>query len=74
MKVVLLGATGFVGSALLKEALERGHRVTAIARDSKKLELDSASHSTISVQDFAVAMIDELEHSRHLLLLSAARQ
>lgn len=73
MKVVLLGATGFVGSALLKEALERGHRVTAIARDSK-LELDSASHSTISVQDFAVAMIDELEHSRHLLLLSAARQ
>ena len=33
MKVVLLGATGFVGSALLKEALDRGHRVTAIVRD-----------------------------------------
>jgi hypothetical protein len=31
MKVALLGATGFVGSALLKEALDRGHIVTAIA-------------------------------------------
>jgi uncharacterized protein len=30
MKVALLGATGFVGSALLKEALGRGHLVTAI--------------------------------------------
>jgi uncharacterized protein YbjT (DUF2867 family) len=32
MKVALLGATGFVGSALLKEALNRGHIVTAIVR------------------------------------------
>ena len=38
MKVVLLGATGFVGSALLKEALDRGHTVTAIVRDPVKLE------------------------------------
>lgn len=34
MKVALLGATGFVGSALLGEALSRGHSVTAIARDA----------------------------------------
>ena len=26
-KVALLGATGFVGSALLEEALDRGHRI-----------------------------------------------
>src|SRR3984893_2105141 len=38
MKVVLLGATGFVGSALLKEALDRGHVVTAIVRHPEKLE------------------------------------
>lgn len=37
MKVALLGATGFVGSAILNEALERGHTVTAIARDPKAL-------------------------------------
>jgi putative NADH-flavin reductase len=38
MKVALLGATGFVGSALLKEALDRGHTVTAIVRNPEKLE------------------------------------
>ena len=38
MKIALLGATGFVGSALLKEALARGHTVTAIVRDPDKLE------------------------------------
>ena len=38
MKVALLGATGFVGSALLKEALDRGHIVTAIVPHPEKLE------------------------------------
>lgn len=38
MKIALLGATGFVGSALLKEALDRGHSVTAIVRHPETLE------------------------------------
>jgi NADPH:quinone reductase-like Zn-dependent oxidoreductase len=37
MHIVLLGATGFVGSALLKEALHRGHKVTAVVRHPEKL-------------------------------------
>jgi putative NADH-flavin reductase len=37
-KVALLGATGFVGSALLKEALDRGHVVTAIVPNPEKIE------------------------------------
>lgn len=36
MKIALIGATGFVGSAVLKEALERDHVVTAIARHPEK--------------------------------------
>ena len=38
MKIVLIGATGFVGSKVLKEALSRGHEVTAISRNTAKLE------------------------------------
>jgi putative NADH-flavin reductase len=38
MKVALLGATGFVGSALLKEELDRGPVVAAIVRHPEKLE------------------------------------
>ena len=36
-KVLLIGATGFVGSALLNELVNRGHEVTAIVRDVKSL-------------------------------------
>ena len=38
MKIALIGATGFVGSAILKEALDRGHEVTAIVRHPEKLQ------------------------------------
>lgn len=38
MKIALLGVSGFVGSAILKEALGRGHEVTAIVRDPEKLQ------------------------------------
>ncbi|MGN6144760.1 MAG: NAD(P)-dependent oxidoreductase [Mesorhizobium sp.] len=37
MKIALIGASGFVGSALLKEAAARGHSVTAIVRNPGKI-------------------------------------
>lgn len=37
MKVLLIGATGFVGTPLLAELLQRGHQVTVLARDPSKL-------------------------------------
>ncbi len=37
MKIALIGATGFIGSALLAEALSRGHHVTAFAAHPEKL-------------------------------------
>ena len=38
MKVALIGASGFVGSAVLNELLQRGHHVTAISRHSNKIQ------------------------------------
>ncbi len=37
MKIALIGATGFIGSGILTESLERGHQVTAIVRSPEKL-------------------------------------
>ncbi len=37
MKIALIGASGFVGSKILAEALQRGHQVTAIVRNPEKI-------------------------------------
>ncbi|MDP4131679.1 MAG: NAD(P)-dependent oxidoreductase [Bacteroidota bacterium] len=57
MKVILIGATGFVGSAILKEALERGHLVTAILRHPEKL---TVTHKNLSVKQGDVMDTDKL--------------
>lgn len=38
MKLGVIGATGKAGSYIIKEALERGHEVTAIVRNAAKLD------------------------------------
>jgi putative NADH-flavin reductase len=45
MKIALIGATGFVGSAILNEAINRGHEVTAISRHPEKIKV-AHSHVT----------------------------
>uniref|UniRef100_UPI0015770E86 NAD(P)-dependent oxidoreductase n=1 Tax=Sphingomonas bacterium TaxID=1895847 RepID=UPI0015770E86 len=37
MKIAIIGATGFVGSGILSEALDQGHDVTAIVTSPDKL-------------------------------------
>lgn len=37
MKITIIGATGFVGPEIVREALSRGHQVTAVSRSAQKL-------------------------------------
>ncbi len=55
MKVAIIGATGFVGSALLKEAVARGHEVTALVSDPSKLPV---AHDVQAVQGDVLAQDD----------------
>lgn len=41
MKVTVIGATGFVGKALVKELIGRNHEVIGIARNTDALEMES---------------------------------
>lgn len=50
MKVAIIGASGFIGSALLDEALNRGHEVTAIVRHPEKINIDNP-HLTVKKGD-----------------------
>lgn len=54
--VVLIGATGFVGSAILNELLNRGHKVTAIVRNASKLP----KNSNITPVEEDVANVDAI--------------
>ena len=56
MKIALIGATGFVGSAILKEALDRGHEVAAIVRHPEKLQ----SHPNLHPQKGDIYNADEV--------------
>jgi len=52
MKITIIGATGMTGSALVAEALRRGHSVTALARSAEKLAtLPANPNLTTKVQD-----------------------
>lgn len=39
MKIVVFGATGIVGKAVVREALEKGHEVTVLTRDAGKVAI-----------------------------------
>ena len=69
MKIALIGATGLVGSAILKEALSRGHEVTAIIRDTAKLN----AHPKLYAQKADVYNEDEVARSvaSHHAVMSA---
>lgn len=46
MKLAIIGASGFVGTPLLAEALQRGHTVTAIVRHPEKI---TTTHPNLTV-------------------------
>ena len=48
-KVVLIGASGFVGNAILNELLERGHEVTAIVRHPEKVKAENPRLSVVGM-------------------------
>lgn len=61
-KVVLIGATGYVGSVILNELLDRGHHVTAVVRDASRMKVNSSQLETkeVDVEDVS-AMIEVLK-------------
>lgn len=45
--VVLIGASGFVGTAILSELLNRGNKVTAIVRNPDKISISNSNLSVV---------------------------
>lgn len=66
MQIVIIGASGFIGSALTTEALQRGHQVRALVRDTGKL----ADLQQQYPQQLEVVAVDVLDSAalRHALV------
>ena len=54
-EIVLIGASGFVGSAILKEALDRGFKVIAVVRHPEKIK---TVHKDLIVRQSDVSSAD----------------
>lgn len=59
MRILLTGATGYVGKRLLPELLNSGHDVICCVRDKNRLGLDDATLAKISVWE--VDFLDEIK-------------
>lgn len=51
MKVAIIGATGFVGSKLVNEAVNRGLEVTAIARKTENISAENVNKVSVDVNN-----------------------
>ena len=58
--VVLIGASGFVGTAILNELLNRGNKVTAIVRNPEKV---TVSNSNLSVVKADVSDVESIANT-----------
>lgn len=69
MKITLIGASGYVGSALLTEALDRRHQITALVNDTSKV----TAHGHVEIRAVDATNADELASaaSGHDLVISA---
>ena len=61
MKIGIIGASGKAGSLILKEALTRGHEVTAIVRDEARVQIQGASVLEKDVFDLKEEDIKEFD-------------
>ncbi|MFV0537423.1 MAG: NAD(P)-dependent oxidoreductase [Dysgonomonas sp.] len=67
-KVALIGATGFVGSHLLQELLDRGYEVTALARSVEKIQVKSDKLKTVSIDVTNLSALTEVLKGNDIVL------
>jgi putative NADH-flavin reductase len=68
MKIALIGASGNIGQRIAAEALRRGHMVTAIARNRKKITIDGKELNIIKGDIFVSAEVQNLVKGHDLVI------
>ncbi len=61
-KVTIIGASGFIGSAILQEALSRGYQVQAIARNPERINASSSSLKVVAADVMDTPQLAKMLH------------
>ena len=70
LDIVVYGATGKLGSHAVSEALDRGHRVTAVSRNPAKVEMQHANLSVVKGDLLDKASVTEIVAGKDVVILS----
>lgn len=66
--VVLIGASGFVGSAILEELLSRGHNVTAVVRHPEKMSVQNENLTVVGADAADVAQLSAIARGKDVVI------
>ncbi|CVK16443.1 MAG: NAD(P)-dependent oxidoreductase [Apibacter sp.] len=67
-KVALIGASGFIGSELVKELLTRGYQVTAIVRSAEKIKNNDKNLKVVSANVLDMDKLSEVLKSNDAVI------
>ena len=70
LDIVVYGATGEVGSHVVREALDRGHRVTAVSRNPAQIEMRHENLSVVRGDLLDTASVTETVTGQDVVILS----
>jgi putative NADH-flavin reductase len=70
MNLLIFGSTGSIGRQLVKQALDRGHAVTAFARDPAKLEIEHANLKVFQGDVMDIASVEKAVQGQDAVLCS----
>ncbi len=66
MTVLVVGATGMTGRALVAQLLSKGHRVRAMVRSPRKLPVEVLDHPNATVIEASVLDLTNEELAEHV--------
>ena len=70
LDIVIYGATGEVGSHVVREALDRGHRVTAVSRRPEQVDMQHDNLSVVKGDLLDKASVTEIVTGKDVVILS----
>lgn len=73
MKVFITGVTGYIGSAVAKALLARGHQVTALARGTSLSKIPKEIHAVEGGLDTILDHLDEIEKHEAYVHIAQSR-